>query len=83
VSSWLVAALVIVVATLPLGAAALRRPAVEGLAALQVAGTGAALALVLVAMGVHRQLFVDLGLVAGLMTFAGTVTFAAVLGRAR
>jgi multisubunit Na+/H+ antiporter MnhF subunit len=82
VNAWLVAAFVIVVALLPLGLAVLRRPAVEGLAALQVGGTGTAVALVLLAMGLHRQLFVDLGLVAGVTGFAGTMAFAAVLGRA-
>ena len=82
-NAWLAGALVIVAAMLPLGVAALRRPAVEGLPALQVAGTGTAIALILLAIGIHRQLFVDLGLLTGPLSFAGTVAFAAILGRPR
>jgi multisubunit Na+/H+ antiporter MnhF subunit len=80
-NAWLVAALVIVATMLPLTVAALRRPAVEGLPALQVAGSGTSVALVLLAIGINRQLFVDLGLVTGLVSFAGTIAFAATLGR--
>jgi multisubunit Na+/H+ antiporter MnhF subunit len=68
---------------LPLAAAAARRPAAEGLPALQVAGVNASLALVMLSMGTRRQLLIDLALVTALLGFAGTVAFAAVLERRR
>lgn len=83
VNAWLAASLVLLLAMLPLAAATLRRPAVEGLPALQVAGVSASLAFVTLSMGMGRQLFIDLGLVTALLSFAGTVAFAAVLGRRR
>jgi multisubunit Na+/H+ antiporter MnhF subunit len=81
VNAWLVTALVMVATMLPLCLAAFRRRGVEGVPALQVAGLGTSMTLVLLAIGLDRQLFVDLALVTGLLNFAGTVAFAAVLGR--
>lgn len=78
---WLTSALALLVAMLPLGIAALRRPAIEGLPSLQVAGVNTALILVLLSIGLGRQPFVQLALVGGLLAFAGTLAFAAVLER--
>jgi multicomponent Na+:H+ antiporter subunit F len=80
---WLVTALVVLVAMLPLIAAALRRPAVRGLPALQVAGVNTSLAFAMLAIGIGRRLFIDLALICGLLGFAGTVAFAAALERRR
>lgn len=78
---WLTSALALLVAMLPLGIAALRRPAIEGLPSLQVAGVNTALILVLLSIGLGRQPFVQLALVGGVLAFAGTLAFAAVLER--
>ena len=74
-NEWLWAATVLIVALVPLLAVAVRRPALEGVVALQAAGVDAALVLLLIAQGTDRQSFVDLALVLGLMGFIGTVAF--------
>ena len=80
-NAWQLTALVLLLAMVPLLAAAVRRPAVEGVPALQVAGVNASLAFAMLAVGMGRQLFIDLALVTALLSFAGTVAFAAALGR--
>ena len=74
-NEWLWAATVLVVALVPLLAVAVRRPALEGVVALQAAGVDASLVLLLIAQGTDRQSFVDLALVLGIMGFIGTVAF--------
>jgi multicomponent Na+:H+ antiporter subunit F len=80
-NAWLVTALIVLMTMLPLAVATLRRPAIEGLPALQVAGVNASLAFMMLAVGMGRQLFVDLALVTAVLSFAGSVAFAAVLER--
>ena len=55
----------------------------ECLVALQVAGTNAALVLLLVAEGIQRQPFADLALVLALMSFVGSLAFAHFMERLR
>jgi multisubunit Na+/H+ antiporter MnhF subunit len=74
-NEWLWAATVLVVALVPLVAVAVRRPALEGVVALQAAGVDTCLVLLLIAQGTDRQSFVDLALVLALMSFIGTVAF--------
>ena len=80
---WLVCGLVLLLTMLPLLFAALHRPPIEGLPALQVAGVNASLALFVLAIGMNRQPFVDLALVVAVLSFAGTIAFASVLERRR
>src|SRR5947208_1456880 len=62
---WLAAALILLAAMLPLGAVCFfARRAIDGLVALDLAGTNAALALLLLSEGLKRQPFADLALVA-------------------
>jgi multicomponent Na+:H+ antiporter subunit F len=82
-NEWFVATLVLLVALVPLGAVCVWRSAIDGLVALQVAGTTAAFALLLIAEGMHRQPFADLALVMALMSFVGSLGFAYFLERAR
>jgi multisubunit Na+/H+ antiporter MnhF subunit len=81
-NEWLVAALVLLVAMLPLGIVCVIAPAVDGLVALQLAGTNGAFILLLVSEGMQRQPFADLALVLGLMSFIGSLAFAHFLERA-
>jgi multisubunit Na+/H+ antiporter MnhF subunit len=80
-NEWLVAALVLLVAMVPLGAVAFLAPAIDGLVALQVAGTNAAFILLLLSEGIQRQPFADLAVVLGLMSFVGSLAFAHFLER--
>jgi multicomponent Na+:H+ antiporter subunit F len=81
VNEWEIAALVLLVAMLPLGVVCVRSAAIDGLVALQVGGTNAAIVLLLLAEGMHRQPFGDLALVLAVMSFVGSVAFAHFLER--
>jgi multisubunit Na+/H+ antiporter MnhF subunit len=81
VNGWLWAATILVAALVPLLVVAVRRPVLEALVALEVAGTLSAVALLLLAEGSNRQAFADLALALGLLSFIGTVTFLRFLER--
>jgi multicomponent Na+:H+ antiporter subunit F len=81
VNEFLVAALVLLVAMAPLGWVSFRSSALDGLAALQLAGTNGALIMLMVAEGIHRQPFADLALVLALTSFVGSLAFAYFLER--
>jgi multisubunit Na+/H+ antiporter MnhF subunit len=83
VNGWLWAATALVAALLPLLAVAARRPALEGIVALEVAGMVTAVALVLLSEGTNRQGFADLGIAVGIMSFAGSLAFLRFVERAR
>jgi multisubunit Na+/H+ antiporter MnhF subunit len=51
--------------------------------ALELAGALAALVLLLVSEGTHRQGFVDLAIVLAVMSFIGVIAFIRFMGRAR
>jgi len=82
-NGWLWAATGLVVLMVPLlGVAVARRP-LEGVIALQVAGTLAAVALLLLAEGTNRQAFADLALALGVLGQVGTLVFLRFLEGAR
>jgi multisubunit Na+/H+ antiporter MnhF subunit len=72
---WLWAACVLVAALVPLLVVALRRPVLEGVVGLEVAGVDAALALLLMAEGTRRQVLADVALVLVVMSFIGAIAF--------
>lgn len=73
---WLAAGLILLIAMLPLGLVCFFvRRAVDGVVALDFAGTNAAIALVLLSEGIKRQPFADLAIVLAVMSFVGTVAF--------
>jgi multisubunit Na+/H+ antiporter MnhF subunit len=72
---WLWAACVLVAALVPLVVVALRRPVLEGVVALEVAGTSATLALLMLAEGTRRQVLADVALVMAVMSFIGVIAF--------
>jgi len=72
-NAWLVAAIALSAAVLPLGWVAFRNAAADGVVALQVAAMVAALDLLVMAEGFDREPFADLALVLGVGSFAGTL----------
>jgi multisubunit Na+/H+ antiporter MnhF subunit len=74
-NGWLWAAAVLAAALVPLAVVAARRPATDGLVALQAAGTDATLAALLIAEGTHRQPFGDLAIVLAVASFVGAIAF--------
>lgn len=74
-NEWLWAAAVLTVALAALVAAAIRRPLLEGLVALEAAAVNATLIMLLIAVGTKRQPFGDLALILGITSFAGSLAF--------
>ena len=74
-NAWLWAACVLIAGLAPLLAVALRRPVLEGVVALEVAGVDASLALLLMAEGTRRQVLADVALVLIVMSFIGAIAF--------
>ncbi len=75
-NEWLIAALVLLVALVPAAAVAFLAGPTSGLVSLQVTGSSATLILLLLSQGFARQPFVDLALIAAVMSFIGSVVVA-------
>lgn len=82
-SLWLAVGVALGVGVLACAAACLRDTAMAGVAAIQVAGSAAAIAFLVLAAGFDREAFADLGLVLAVLSFAGTLAFLRYLERAR
>jgi len=82
-SEWQIAAAVLSAALVPCGWVCLRGSFADGVVAVQLAGTVAALALLVLAEGERRQPFADLALVLAVLSFAGTLIFLRFLERQR
>ena len=80
-NEWLLATVILVAALVPCGLVCALRSATDGLVALELAGVIDTTALVLLSEGFHRQPFVDLAVVAAMVTFAGSLVFARILER--
>lgn len=80
-NKWLLAAAVLTVALLLPLAVAVVADAVDGLAAVEVAGSVVAAILVLLAEGLRRQAFVDLALVLAPLSVVGGIAFARMMER--
>ncbi len=80
-NEFLLAALVLVAALAACLLVCARAPLLEGVVALELAGTIATLALLLLAAGLERQPFADLALAAGLLSFVGSLAFLRFLER--
>jgi multicomponent Na+:H+ antiporter subunit F len=75
VNAWLWAAAVLTAAlAVPLWVA-VRRPLLDGIVALEVAGANATLVLLLIAEGTKREPFGDLALALAITSFAGGLAF--------
>jgi multicomponent Na+:H+ antiporter subunit F len=82
-NGWQLAAAALTAAMLPCGWICLRRSFADGLVAIQLAATGAALALLTLAEAEARQPFANLALVLAVLAFAGTLVFLRFLERQR
>jgi len=83
VNGWLWAATILAAALAPLVWCTARRPAIEGVVALEVAGSVTVAFLLCIAEGTARQAFADLALVLGAVSFAGAIAFLRFLERLR
>jgi multisubunit Na+/H+ antiporter MnhF subunit len=75
-SEWLIAAIILIAALVPCLVVCLFASTASALVALEVAGTLATTTLMVLAEGTHRQPFVDLALILGLLSIIGALTFA-------
>ena len=75
-NEWLIAVLVLLVVLVPAAGVAFFSRPTSGLVSLQVAGSDATLILLLLSQGFDRQPFVDLALIAAVMSFIGSVVLA-------
>ena len=82
-TGWFVAAAVLVAALIPCGWVCLRRTFAEGVVAVQLAGTIAALTLLVLAHAERREPFGVLAVVLVALSFAGTLIFLRFLERMR
>jgi multicomponent Na+:H+ antiporter subunit F len=83
VNVWLWVATGLVAALGPLVVAMVRRPAIDGVVVLELAGTLTAVALLLIAQGTGREPFADLALVFAVLSFAGIIGYLRFLERER
>lgn len=82
-SIWLAASIALVAGLLPCTLACLRRDASAALAALNVAGATAVLALVTLTVAFTRQAFVDLAVVLAALSIGGSLAWIRYLERRR
>ena len=82
-NEWQIAASVLLVGLIHCLWVCARRTFADGLVAVQLAGTLASLALLLLSEGEERQPFSDLALVLAVLSFVGTLLFARFLERSR
>jgi multisubunit Na+/H+ antiporter MnhF subunit len=80
-SAWLVAATALVGLLIACGAVAALADPVSAVVALEVGGIVATTALLVLAEGTHRQSFVDLALIAGLLIVPGGLVFVRLMER--
>ena len=82
-NEWQIAATALIAALVPCGWVCFRSSFAEGVVGIQLAGTLAALALLVLAEGEGRQPFADLAVVLATLSFAGTLVFVRFLERRR
>jgi multisubunit Na+/H+ antiporter MnhF subunit len=75
VNVWLVGATILLVALVPCGIVLARGDLLEGLVALELAGTVIAIVLLLLAEGYHRNSYYTLPLVLAFTNFVGVLIF--------
>jgi multisubunit Na+/H+ antiporter MnhF subunit len=80
-SPWLVAALVLMVASLAPLWVCVRAPIMDALVALEVCGVLQTVALLLLGEGFHRSVLFDPALVLAALTFIGSLLYVRVLER--
>jgi multisubunit Na+/H+ antiporter MnhF subunit len=81
VNAFLVAATILLLGLVPLGAVAVVRRPIDGVVALEAAGALMVLVLLCLAEGFHRSSYFGVAVVAALMSWIGGLVFARFLGR--
>jgi multisubunit Na+/H+ antiporter MnhF subunit len=81
VTVWLGAATTLLLGLVPLGFVIVRRPLLEALVALELAGVLNTLVLLVLAEAFDRPAFMDLALVLALLALAGGLVFARMVER--
>jgi multicomponent Na+:H+ antiporter subunit F len=81
VSIWVGAATALLLGLVPLGFVIMRRPLLEALVALELAGVLDTLVLLVLAEAFDRPAFMDLALVLALLALAGGLVFARMVER--
>jgi len=74
-NEWLVAAIGFLVLLLPAGLLAVRGELLDRVVAMQLASTLTVLALVSLAQGFDRDVYFDLAIVTGVLSFVGTLFY--------
>jgi multisubunit Na+/H+ antiporter MnhF subunit len=80
-NAFVVAAMALMILIAPLLAFAVFARPIDGVVALSLVGTLAALAMLCLAEGLHRSFSYDVAVVSAVMTVIGTLVFARFLGR--
>ena len=80
-NAFLVTATVLLAALAPLGATAVIRRPLDGLVALELAGALLVLVLLCLAVGLHRDIYFGVAVVASLTSWIGGLVIARFLGR--
>jgi multisubunit Na+/H+ antiporter MnhF subunit len=80
-SIWMAGAIVLVALLVPLAAVAALGSPDDGLVTLQMASVVAAVALLLMAQALEREILADLALVLGVASFVGGLAYATLLER--
>ncbi|HEX4760997.1 MAG TPA: monovalent cation/H+ antiporter complex subunit F [Thermoleophilaceae bacterium] len=80
-NEWLLAAIVLLVALVPCGLVTVFRSPMDGLVALELAGVIDTTILIVLSQGFQRQPFIDLALVAAVLSFVGSIAFARFMER--
>lgn len=79
--AYLVAAAVLLAGALPLGVVCVRAQAIDGIVALQGAGTVATLVLICLSVGLHQSSFAPLALITAVCVIVNGLLFARFLDR--
>ena len=82
-NEWQIAGMALIAGLAPCGWVCLRHSFAEGVVAVQLAGTVAAIALLVLAEAESREPFADLALVLAVLSFSGTLIFLRFLERQR
>jgi multicomponent Na+:H+ antiporter subunit F len=80
-NSWLWAAAACLLVLIPCAIRAMRGSTFDRLLGMQLAGIVVSLALAMLGEGFGRSIYIDLALVFGVLSFAGTLAFARLLER--
>lgn len=74
-NEWLLAVIVLLAGLVPCGIVAVWRSVADGVVALELAGVIDATILILLSQGFQRQPFIDLAVVAAVLSFIGALVF--------